>query len=287
MPEEQMAEQTNQNQDQTNVRATTKTYPGTIVLKQPLAHGSDEHLGVDTKFRRIKVNHQGRPIEVPVLSGNAIRGTLRRIAAADFLRRVGYTKVSDKLYYALFSGGSLEKGEGADIEVGFKRDIRGHLPFISLFGTAIKQQMVPGRLKVGMGVPVAVETQDMTGRQSEQSVFQLLDEIYYTRRDDLEEKKDQEHKQQMKYTVEVLTPGTELAHHFTLEGANEVEEACFHAIMQQFLYCPTLGGMSAIGHGLVEMRDYGFGDPQPYFDYLEKHQEAIREFLDTVQKSKK
>ena len=44
---------------------------------------------------------------VPVISGNSIRGILRRIVMRDFCNRVGVKKLKKDIYHQLFTGGSI------------------------------------------------------------------------------------------------------------------------------------------------------------------------------------
>lgn len=257
-------------------------FNGAITVMTPLAHNSDESLGVDAKFRRLKVQTPEGEAMIPVYSGNAFRGRLRRLAAADFLEHLGIggangAKISDKLYYCMFSGGSLQKGSTSGyIDVGAKRDLRANIPFLSLFGTAFHNQMLAGKLSVGMGIPVARETAAITGISADASVWDLVDEVFYTRRDDLEDKQNRDEPQQMRYTVECLTPGAIMAHEFLLTHANEIETSCFGAIMRQFAEQPLLGGKGGIGHGRIKYQyDAEWPSELEYYEYLSKNMEAI------------
>ena len=151
-------------------------WSGVITVRSPLAHNSDENVGADSKFRRIKIQTPEGEAMILMYSGNAFRGRLRRLAAADFVERLGIggtngSKISDKLYYCMFSGGALQKGSTSGyIDVGAKRDLRANIPFLSLFGTAFHNQMLAGRLSVGHGIPVARETAFMTGMPADASV---------------------------------------------------------------------------------------------------------------------
>jgi hypothetical protein len=239
-------------------------------------------MGTDAKIRRIKVVGPDGDVMVPMYSGNAFRGKLRRVAADDFLSRIGVDRrsgaaITDKLYFCLFSGGSLQKGVASShIEVGQKRDLRKHVPFLSLFGTAFGSQMLAGKARIGFGVPIAKETVFMTGVDSSVSVWDIVDEVFYTRRDDLEDKDKGQDPHQMKYSVECLAPNTGLAHEMVLCHPNEIELACFGAVMRLFCEDPVLGGKSGIGHGRAKM-DYAPGWPESglYYDYLEAEKDSI------------
>lgn len=257
-------------------------WEGTITVLSPLAHNSDEPLGVDTKYRRIKYFVDGKGLEIPIYSGNAFRGILRRLLARDFLNRLGVEKVSDHLYYALFAGGSLDKGSSQEfIDVRFRRDLRRNIRFLSLLGTAFQNSILPGILDVGIGIPIAKETQVYTGIESEQGIFEMLTEVFYTRRDDLEDRVgDKTEAQQMKYTIECLVPGTRLHHTFTLTQANGLEQSCFGAAMALFSKDSVLGGKSGTGHGKVAL-SYSpeFPSPEPYWQNIEERKAEIADYV--------
>lgn len=245
---------------------------------------SEERTGFSTKFRRISFRVGDEYIPVPVLSGNSIRGVLRRLGASHLLDKVGLAPadLSDAAYYVLFSGGILLKGEKTAAIPEFKAGLRTHNPFLSLFGSAVRQEMLMGKLRVGMAIPICQETADYTGQPSTVSFFDLLQEVSYTRRDDREEKSAEtlaaEDKHQMRYVVEVLAAGSELAHSFSLRRVNELETSCFYTLLRLFAERPYLGGMSNIGHGYVSWT-YPTGDTALYEQWLDDNREGIAAHL--------
>jgi hypothetical protein len=261
----------------------TLNLKGKIKLLSPLIH-SEEQTGYSTKFRRINFDVNGEYMPVPVLSGNSIRGVLRRLGANHLLEKIELASddIPDGSYYCLYSGGILTKGKKTASEPDFKRQVRQINPFLSLFGSTMRQQMLSGKLQVGMGIPIAQETAQYTGIESERRLFDMLQEITYTRRDDRETKEEKtiesENKHQMLMTVETLLPGVELYHGFTLRRVNEFELACFYAILKEFEKHPYLGGAIRIGHGKVEW-DYQPGNSKPYEDFLARNKKKIKQHL--------
>jgi len=269
-------------------------WSGSITLLSPLSHNGDEAMGVDAKFRRIAINSavDNKRVDMPVYSGNAFRGILRRIAAAQYLRLLGILEpqsLGQRLYYLFFSGGSLDKGsDGSYLDIQTDKRLREMAPFMSLFGGAQGNRIHSGKLGIGLAMPVCREAAAYTGWSSERSYFEMLDEIFYTRRDDYADKPDptniaekpeiKQAAQQMRYTVECLIPGTVLDHSIHLKLPTEVELACWGAIWKEFSESPILGGISARGHGKV-MLDYKpeFPDPEPYYKYIEGRRAEILE----------
>ena len=216
-----------------NVRDITGTYEA----EAPISHGSDEDFGMEIRLRTLEmtVRESGDLYheDIPVISGNSLRGQLRDLLAADFLDRLSdddaALKIGDTLSSALCSGGSLERTAGAGkLKRQMIHDIRDNIPPLSLLGTAIEDQMIRGRVDVGQLLPIAAETAAYTGRNSEQSVFEFVDETFYTRQDDrVGGRQEDEDAQQMRFTVQVLVPGTRLHHDLTLRsGHTELDAAC-------------------------------------------------------------
>jgi hypothetical protein len=257
---------------------------GRLTLLSPLSHNDEVTLSVDTKFRRMAFMVDGRKVPLPVYSGNAFRGRLRRLIGRDLLEQIGLSEISPELHYLIFCGGSLKQGAKQDyIEVGKRRALREHVPPLSLLGTAAQNWIVAGKLRVGVAMPICKELAPYTGIHSEQSVWSMLDEVYYTRRDDLEdrpERGEDEQRQQMKYTVEVLVPGVVLDHTIHAEGCNELELSCLGRMMRLLEEDGSLGGMSGKGHGKVKFEYEGsWPDPASYLAFLSEKKDAIINYL--------
>lgn len=270
---------------------SAQVWEGIVTAMAPMSHNSDETLGTDTKFRRVGIIHQGKVVRVPVYSGNAFRGIFRRIAAKQFcdLIGLGQESMSDTLYYTFFCGGALQKGSTqAYIEIGAKREMRSMIPFLSLLGAAVTNQIVPGKLEIGLCWPICAETAGMTGIASTLTVWSLFDEVFYTRRDDREDKQERKEgdaAQQMKFNGEVLVPGTQLKHKIALHGGNEVELACFGYAITAMIAKGILGGKSGVGHGQCKF-EYTPAWPEPklYLDYVAVNKEKIVEYVRAMEK---
>lgn len=255
-------------------------------LKSPLAHFGDERLGTTQLARTMKFEYEGEYLDVPVLSGNAFRGELRRIAMRDYLDHIGITNegISAKMYYLLFTGGALTSGSKY-IEVGEKRRMREMCPPLSLLGSAVGDQIMEGKMKVGIFKPICRETSAFTGIETKKSFYDMLEEIFYTRKDDLKSKDfnltnmdKNEQATQMKYEMQCLSAGTELVGSIIIENSNAIEESCLMATLEKFKQMPFIGGKSAAGHGEVEV-SYKATDAQPYYDYLKQKEDEMKLWL--------
>lgn len=268
-----------------------------IELLSPLSHFGDERMGTMQIARTQKYKYNGEYIDIPVYSGNAFRGELRRLIMKDYLDHIDITNegVLANLYYMLFTGGALTSGSRYN-EIGKKREMRKMCPPLSLFGTALGDQIPEGKLKVAIFIPICQETADYTGIESKSSFYDMLQDVFYTRRDDLKSKdfnineietdtksKKKENPTQMKYEMQCLSAGTELVGDIVIENDNEIEKACLKAGLERLKEYGYIGGKSATGHGKIKL-DYDIDvDAQTYYDYLEENKDAMREWLRKVE----
>lgn len=262
-------------------------------LLSPLSHFGDERLGTMQIMRTNKFLYDGEFIDIPVYSGNGFRGQFRRIAMRDYLERVGIAEegISEKLYYTLFTGGSLVGGARYD-EVGERRRIRRLCPPLALLGTALGDQIIQGKMKAPLFLPICKETVDYTGIESDMSFYDMLQEVFYTRKDDLKSveynvKKEEGEKKgdpvQMKYEMQCLSAGTELIGTMIIENVNEVEEAMVNATLKKLKEVPFIGGKSAAGHGQVDIQYDELESEETYYRYLEENKEEIRQWIREVE----
>ena len=271
----------------------TKKIDIRMKLLSPLSHFGDERLGTMQIMRTNKFLYDGEFIDIPVYSGNGFRGQFRRIAMRDYLERIGIAEegISEKLYYTLFTGGSLVGGARYD-EVGERRRIRRLCPPLALLGTALGDQIIQGKMKAPLFLPICKETVDYTGVESDMSFYDMLQEVFYTRKDDLKSveyniKKEEKEKKgdpvQMKYEMQCLSAGTELIGTMIIENVNEVEEAMVNATLKKLKEVPFIGGKSAAGHGQVNIQYDGLESEETYYKYLEENKEEIRQWIREVE----
>ncbi len=269
---------------------------GRIVAVEPISH-IGETRSIDSKFNREKMMISSKAgitkvIEVPVISGNSLRGVLRRRAGYKFLELLGIKKetLAEGLQHALFSGGMLKKGaEGGVIDTSFISKLRQNVPYLSLFGTVLGQQMIQSKLDVGQLVPISCQTKGRTGIDSDISIYSLLDERAATRRDDMEDKTKgsqdpDEQKQQMRYTHEVLVAGTEFFHYFTLKSCNEIEKGAFWSTIADFSKYPKIGGLGCRGFGMIRLNYKIQNEPaQKYEAWVTENKETIAKYLNGLE----
>lgn len=273
------------------MNATTYELAGTITALSSLIHSGGQSFGTTTKLRREKfVQLDGSVEEVPVISGNGIRGRLRDLGMAHFCRALGYgvddetgrvDGLSLPAFYFLFSGGALSSGDGGKaLDLAYARKLRELIPLVGVFGGAIGNQILPGKLIVDKAYPICAETSHLlpeTYRSPQPvSVWGFLQEEMYTRKDD----EKNEHlralltgdtqqallagvsaqamteagPQQMMYFVESFAAGTRFYWRVLLTDTTDVEFEAFLACLAEFSKVPYLGGRSAAGLGHVAMQ---------------------------------
>lgn len=276
----------------------TLIYEGTLLALSSIAHNGGQSYGIESKLRRERfVQPDGTVEDVPVLSGNGLRGLLRDRGMWQMCRALGYgvdeeagkvRGLSLSAFYFLFSGGSLGEGSTQGIDVDYARRLREAIPLISLFGGAVGNQILPGKLKVGKAIPICAETQHLLPasyrKENPSSIWDYLQAEMYTRKDDerneklrtmisgnqlkeLESKgnltllpesglaerqeKAERKPQQMMYFTETFAAGTPFHWKLVLEDVNDVEYDAFMTVLGEFSRMPYVGGKSAVGLGEV------------------------------------
>lgn len=266
-----------------------KEYNLKITLKTPLMHFGDELSGTMQTMRRNKYEVNGEFIDIPVFSGNALRGIFRTLVMRDFLDRLGLgiNCISQNTFYTLFNGGSLKSGGIEDLS--FKKMIKRNCPPLILLGSAYGNQMTEGKMKCDILTPICQEMNSYNVNQSEKSIYSgMLSEVFHTRMDRLkaetEEVLDVEttEKQtvQMKYEAETLSAGTQLEATLTVNFANELELSCFEHMINLLKKSGRIGGKSSAGYGKMkleceELKENGI----IYVKFIEENKEEIKSFI--------
>lgn len=179
----------------------TYVFEGVMTALTSISHIGATH-GIRSKLRREKVVQlDGTVEEVPVISGNSIRGILRDRGMLHMLQALGYGVNEEtgevcglplSAFYFLFSGGSLTKVGSAGLDVDEARRWRDLIPLVALFGGAMGNQIMPGKAKIGKAIPICEETAHLIpkrfvigGNGNEiESIWEYCQEEAYTRRDD-------------------------------------------------------------------------------------------------------
>jgi len=242
-------------------------------LLQPLSHIGESE-STQSFLNTTTVVNDGVPEEVFVYTGNALRGMLRDCGARYLLNKLDI-RVPLKAFHLLFSGGSIGGAQSLDIDQA--RVIRKALPFVSLFGGGVGNQILDGKLKQTFVYPICRETNNIIPSYIEKSDYSwrhFTNVIEFSRKDDEKnvnlaeqflinneeiqliegENKKKKEKDgpatQMRYGVEYLAAGTKLWHRWDII-CDELELGAFVSALHEWQKQPYLGGMSGKGFGLV------------------------------------
>lgn len=133
-------------------------WDGTATAMSSVVHG-EQALGTVTYLRRERfIMPDGTVEEIPVVSGNAWRGLLRRTAADLWWDAVGRPKMTLAVAHAIWSGGALAKSTGTALTGSRLLRVRQACPPVGLFGAAGGGRIVDGCVQVGKMIPVCQET---------------------------------------------------------------------------------------------------------------------------------
>lgn len=262
---------------------------GIVTALSSISHNGGETLGITSQFRREKfLQPDGSVEEVPVISGNGVRGMLRDRGMLHMCRALGYgvnesdgsvQGLSLAAFYFLFSGGSLTKEGGRALNVQEAEELRALIPLVSVFGGANGNSMLPGKLKCGKLIPVCSETAHLLPKEyapdKPTSFYEYLQEEMYTRKDDAKNlqyhplitsssgqpklikgsgKEPKDAPQQMMYYVQSLAAGTRFYWRVVLDDVSDVEFESFLVALAEFGRMPYIGGKSNVGHGEVSVK---------------------------------
>lgn len=175
----------------------TYVFEGTMTALTSISHIGDT-FGVNAKLRREKiVQEDGSVEEVPIISGNSMRGILRDRGMLHMLRTLGYgideeggrvEGLSLEAFYFLFSGGALTKTSSRALDVDEARKWRDAIPLVALFGGAMGNQTFPGKCRIGKAIPICAETMHILPERfindGVKSIWDYCQEEAYTRKDD-------------------------------------------------------------------------------------------------------
>lgn len=267
----------------------TYLFEGLVTALSSISHNGGEQNSTISQLRREKiVQPDGTVEDIPVISGNAIRGVLRDVGMAHMLRMLGYgiqeneggKKLSLPAFYFLFSGGSLTSTGSTSLDIEYFRRLRRLIPLIGVFGGAIGNTIMPGKLKLGKLIPICLETIHILPEKFRvecSSVWEYCQQEMYTRKDD--EKNDlvrgviegetlkllgsgeiskkeitSSGPQQMKYYVETFSAGTRFYWKIVLEDVTDLEFEAFLVTLIEFSKFAKVGGKSNIGLGEIAVK---------------------------------
>lgn len=272
---------------------------GVLTALSPVFQGGNEKTGSTVLLNRLKFIVNGKPTDVPIISGNGVRGRLRRFITRDFLEKVGYEmdlsqKGYQKLYHTLFAGGVLtsaeEESDSGVIDLSMKSKLVKYILPLRLFGASYSNQMIEGRVLVGHLLPICKELKEYTGVDSDISFYQLITRAFQTRRDELRTSSEDDDTVQMIVDYECFAPGSKFYHEVILTTTSESEVldlSTLYRTIELWKQTPTIGGKSSIGFGKLKI-EYKFPKDvtdKPYLNFIKENKDEIVKVLDELREA--
>jgi len=228
--------------------------------------------------------------QIPVISGNSIRHSLRDLAMMFFFERMELIgKLSVKEYYEYFSGGALTDSTGK-IEIDKRLQEVYMCPPLGLFGTAKGSDMIEGALNISHAVPRCTELGN-----GDISHWELTSFVFGTRSDILKDEKrmkvlenegtgkKSDNPQQMLYWTESFVTGTELELKLAIEPIFEdmpLLISCLYHTLNLLKQNGYIGGKSSVAHGEIGFDMPFFScDESHYLNYLDSRKAEIQSFF--------
>lgn len=282
-------------------------WSGVMTAVSSLAHGGEVRGTVTMLRRETIVGPDGQLVQVPIVSGNAIRRRLRE-AGEDLLRGVLRYEGQIPLAAAhtLRGGGSLVKATGEPLSGARLARVRSLVPVFSIFGGAAGGAIHDGCLQVGKAVPHYAETAALIPAEDvtfELGAFAGTQVERYTRHPDPDQRRmvdlvpvpvgddglpqldigqaDDDGAHVGFYLVETFPAGTRFSTWIRLAWATPLEIAFFADVLATVGKWAQIGGRGRIGHGQVRFDltrtvVAGADEPLDWRGYLgERRDEAV------------
>lgn len=234
-------------------------WDGVAVAESSVAHGA-ETLGTITYLRRERfLLPNGATEQIPVISGNALRGLLRDTAADLWWKEAGEPKLTLAVMHALWSGGALAKVSGDPLTGSRLAEVKARCPVVGVFGTAGGGRIIGGALQVGKLIPVCAETAHILPEHLNvpglPSIWDLTQIEFYSRipNEFGEDSESDESSRLARYGVETFVAGTRFYLWMSLTWPTPAEESFFAEVLERFLENPRVGGMARAGHGRLSV----------------------------------
>ena len=293
---------------------------GTVMALQPIVHNdwnAEAFRSVPYILRHAKMDVDEKDThyieDVPVVSGNSLRGIGRRHFTQHTLEEVleldlseitkdiwaANSRAKNCRYLSLlfYKGGVSPDGmKPKPSRAGAYEEATRALPFLDLLGGVYGAHHIEGCMKVGFLVPCTVETQEIYVEKEEDRVKGLITleqlrkgiktilQVHSSLHMDQMEPHDGE-KRAMPWKTIALPAGTEFYFHASCDTKHPATVLAFHAFVGILAQHGFIGGANGSGYGrvLYNLKDFNIAESiRAYDEYLESHREEIVEGLRIV-----
>jgi len=233
-----------------------------ITATTSIVHRDDTRnaTSIQSLFRREKVlTPTGEVAVVPIISGNAWRGILRRAGETLLAEVLDYEgQLTPAAAHLLRNGGFLRKST-REMTPEQERELKTLVPLIGLFGGAANARVMSGKLVVSKVVPVTADTLHLLPTAPPDapipaSVHTVLGQESTSHSNDLSDTNPAvggEGYSPIRLDTETLIAGTRLSGQIRLTHASSVEYALLADILEYFAAHGHLGGRTGAGHGRI------------------------------------
>lgn len=255
-------------------------WPARVTAMASIAHGG-EALGTVTYLRRERFLTADGLIDIPVISGNAWRGLLRRTAADLWWEAAGRPRLTTAVMHAIWSGGALAKSSGSPITGGRVQEVRRVCPVIGLFGASGGGRILDGAVQVGKMMPVCEETLPLLGDSAHlhttnpPSLWDLTQIEYFSKIPSVLEHREAvvdpepglEPLPPARFGVETFVMGTQFSTWLSGEWLTAGEMNFLLDTLDAYTATARVGGYQRMGMGQIRVEWEGLPARQPEVDW--------------------
>jgi len=285
-----------------------------IVHNEVMPYGYEYSKGAARKQRTmpLMIERDGRVVrtQVPVVSGNAVRGLGRRLLIdhsfaeleLNMQNLLGNKEEARRMTYFFRNGGLTPRDVAVEkVPVGTYESIQSRIPFLLALGGVYQGHHFEGHVKIGIQILLTVETyplyknilsaehRKIVEEKPLPSLNDLYAEMRYTRRAGEDQGEGTE---LMIYGTEVIPAGTYLGSWASVVTPYESAVKTFRAMFWLLAEYGYVGGMSGRGHGKVLFsfrytdengeQELQPEDYQDYLHYLHSHAGEIKEAIRSI-----
>lgn len=270
----------------------------TFEALSPITHGG-ENAGNEMLVRREPVSTPLGVRHVPVITGNSLRHRLFRQQFAEAIVSDGWQCSKEQLRW-LFNGGALD-GKHPNVDVRRIERARSLMPHIELLGCSMADQIVAGKLDMGIAWIACQETQSIIrdsvpGGWCDDATLapshEFMARNQYYRHDAVRQMSNHvagddvgDDYAGMPHGGEHVIPGAIFIAAMHADGLSPLgRSAVVWAIRRWAAGGATVGGQSSRGHGVVKPSLWtdGDDDPELFAEHLDENLDEMRAFVSTL-----